>query len=510
MGGVASTYLGGTHATVGRVWCTERLRIVALDDVASVLLGPGVGPGSSALALLPPELRYFHRRVVLGHASGCSVGRPRVCSTAARRRVILRRDARRVILEIEVRCSDEGAPAPYEMLLFPTADRADAKSLVSRMLPEFVAGELTKSQRGWARRAEVFEMRFDTWAAVLMADVCGSTEFARANSPSAVCDMYTALYGAFDRIIVAYAGDVYKVETAGDAYMVMSAGGCSPGDGAAPGIQRNIACDVMCKIAQHMLRAATRVFGAHAAHRRLAVRIGVHCGPVTAAVHEAEMVRFHVFGLVPAVAARLEANAHPGTMLVSEDVLDMLDAPDLASADPFTRGDSLSSLGSAPTPSTATPTGDLGASMWDAEEGPRSASGGRRRTFEITPKGLDTIRVAFLNFAEDGHSGDSAPSGGASPHGASPHGVSSGPLEWGSRHAPSGAFDTRTLGSLLAAGDTKSRALHRLGSFAGRLPTLSPAESSALNRPPTLEADAALEGKARPVLAKTRQLRVEI
>ena len=54
--------------------------------------------------------------------------------------------------------------------------------------------------------------------------------------------------------------------------------------------------------------------------RALDIRIGFHCGKVTAGVLRSEKGRFQLFGDTVNVAARFEQNGIPGMIQVSEDV----------------------------------------------------------------------------------------------------------------------------------------------------------------------------------------------
>lgn len=110
-------------------------------------------------------------------------------------------------------------------------------------------------------------------------------------------------YSAFDEILENY--DLYKVEIIGDAYYVV--GGC-------PGVlsNRQHASDVI-DAALAMQRILPRIVQ----DDDVSMRVGIHSGPVTAAVVGKQDPRYHLFGSTVSYAEKMESTGLPGKVQIS-------------------------------------------------------------------------------------------------------------------------------------------------------------------------------------------------
>ena len=110
-------------------------------------------------------------------------------------------------------------------------------------------------------------------------------------------------YSAFDEILENY--DLYKVEIIGDAYYVV--GGC-------PGVlsNRQHASDVI-----DAALALQRILPRIVQDADVPMRVGIHSGPVTAAVVGKQDPRYHLFGSTVSYAEKMESTGLPGKVQIS-------------------------------------------------------------------------------------------------------------------------------------------------------------------------------------------------
>lgn len=172
------------------------------------------------------------------------------------------------------------------------AERARTHELVKNVLPPTIAEQLTRDTKTIAQH-------YDS-ATIMFADIVGFTAFAANHTPNEVVGLLNDLFSRFDRLIKATS--VVKIKTVGDSYMV--AGGIPDHD---PNHLANVADAAL------ELRGAANAAG-------VAMRIGIHTGPLIAGVLGTERLMYDVWGSTVNLASRLEASADAGQIVVSSEV----------------------------------------------------------------------------------------------------------------------------------------------------------------------------------------------
>lgn len=175
--------------------------------------------------------------------------------------------------------------------------RERADTLLYNVFPESVASALKAGSRSVAMHGEV---------TILFADVVGFTQLSTRLLPSQLLAVLEQLFDQFDRC--AQRHGVEKVKTIGDAYMAIT--------GAPVTIDRPV--ERMAGFALDILQAC-RDFSAQN-ELELAVRIGIHCGPVIAGVIGRSRLCYDLWGDSVNTAQRIESHGQPNAINVSEPV----------------------------------------------------------------------------------------------------------------------------------------------------------------------------------------------
>ncbi len=172
-------------------------------------------------------------------------------------------------------------------------EQAKSERLLRNMLPAAIAEKL-KHQPGAI--ADHFEA-----VTVLFADIVGFTPLSERMSPTDVVRLLNEVFSAFDEM--AHRHVLEKIKTIGDAYMVVGGVPTPRGDHAA----------AVAAMALEMRDAIARV-----GEGRLALRIGIHTGPVVAGVIGTSKYSYDLWGDTVNTASRMESHGAPGLIHVSD------------------------------------------------------------------------------------------------------------------------------------------------------------------------------------------------
>ncbi|MBA5777956.1 hypothetical protein H2509_12565 [Stappia sp. F7233] len=185
-------------------------------------------------------------------------------------------------------------------------DLADEKrrseELLHRILPEPIARELKETEK--------VEPKFFPSATVMIADICGFTNFTRHTEPAALLALLNRYYSEFDRAIAAFG--LEKVKTIGDAYLAVAG---------VPEPVKNSAARA-CAAALSIMEACRRI---RRERERLHLpffdlRIGLHCGPLIAGVVGTSRFSYDIWGDAVNLAAACEAASQPNRINLSQEV----------------------------------------------------------------------------------------------------------------------------------------------------------------------------------------------
>ena len=172
------------------------------------------------------------------------------------------------------------------------------RSLLHNVLPPAIA------VRKLAGEAPIAD-RFDE-ASLLFADIVDFTSLSARLESGQVVNMLGELFSRFDRIAAQHG--LEKIKTIGDCYMV-AAGIPQP----VPGHLK-----LLARAAFQMLEETDKVRAPDGS--KIAVRIGMHTGAVTAGVIGEAKFIFDVWGDTVNMASRMESHGIPGQIQVTEAV----------------------------------------------------------------------------------------------------------------------------------------------------------------------------------------------
>jgi class 3 adenylate cyclase len=152
---------------------------------------------------------------------------------------------------------------------------------------------------------------------VIFADIAGFTAWSSVREPSQVFTLLETVYRAFDRI--AHHRGVFKVETVGDCYVAVT-GLPEPREDHAVAMAR-FARDCMVKM-NDLTHKLEITLGPDTGE--LAMRFGMHSGPVTAGVLRGDKSRFQLFGDTVNTAARIESTGVKNRIHLSQETANLL------------------------------------------------------------------------------------------------------------------------------------------------------------------------------------------
>ena len=182
------------------------------------------------------------------------------------------------------------------------AEKRNSERLLLNVLPPSIAARMKGGE-------QLIADRFDD-ACVLFADIAGFTKMSATMQPEELVNILDDIFKRFDTITEEM--DLEKIKTIGDCYM-MAAG--MPNERS-----RDPARIVI--VAQRMHRELGKV--SRKLDRPLAIRVGIHCGPVVAGVIGHSKFIYDLWGDTVNLAARMEATADDGTIQVSQAMAERL------------------------------------------------------------------------------------------------------------------------------------------------------------------------------------------
>jgi class 3 adenylate cyclase len=194
-----------------------------------------------------------------------------------------------------------------DQLLSQTNDKKvyDSASPAKDSIMDFVSDQ-NNSKESSRPIAELFPE-----ATVLFADIAGFTAWSSIREPTQVFTLLESVFQAFDVIAKKYG--VFKVETVGDCYVCVVGVPVYNKDHAM--VMARFARDCNERVVE-VLRDLEMTLGPDTGE--LAMRFGIHSGPVTAGVLRGDRARFQLFGDTVNTAARVESSGKRSRIHISE------------------------------------------------------------------------------------------------------------------------------------------------------------------------------------------------
>ncbi len=177
-------------------------------------------------------------------------------------------------------------------------ERAHTERLLSYSMPQQAVARL---KRGEQQIADAF-----LEAVVLFVDLAGFTDVSKRIGPRQTVRVLDRIFTAFDDIVTR--AGLERVKTMGDGYLVI--GGV--------GEQRQADLGKAAEAAHAMIAAVERAAGEFGLP--LALRAGLHVGPVIGGVIGRERPTYDYWGDTLNIASRLEVTGEPGEVHCSEAV----------------------------------------------------------------------------------------------------------------------------------------------------------------------------------------------
>lgn len=183
-------------------------------------------------------------------------------------------------------------------------EKEKSERLLLNILPGTIAGRLKAGEKTIANGHPI--------VSVMFADLCGFTALSRKTTPENLVRMLNEIFTAFDNIVESHR--VEKIKTIGDCYMMV---------GGLPN-HRDDHAHVVADAAIEMVEALKRINEKNGTE--LAMRIGIHSGPVVAGVIGKIKFTYDLWGDTVNVASRMESSGMPGRIHLSEQTRSTLDS----------------------------------------------------------------------------------------------------------------------------------------------------------------------------------------
>ena len=192
--------------------------------------------------------------------------------------------------------SDHSARREYVALRMLGEERERSERLLLNILPAPIAERLKASGDAIAEHSD--------GVTVLFADIVGFTPLSACKTPQALVELLNRVFSEFDALADAHG--LEKIKTIGDAYMAVAGLPQPWPDHAARAARMALA----------MLDATARV--AAETGEKLALRIGLHSGPVVAGVIGRRKFTYDLWGDTVNTASRMESHGVPGAIHCTE------------------------------------------------------------------------------------------------------------------------------------------------------------------------------------------------
>ncbi|HMV68460.1 MAG TPA: adenylate/guanylate cyclase domain-containing protein, partial [Myxococcota bacterium] len=177
-----------------------------------------------------------------------------------------------------------------------------SEHLLHNVLPVSVADRLKGEPRTIAERYEA--------CTVLFADMAGFTAWSATREPEELVDELNRIFSAFDAMAERHG--VEKIKTIGDAYMVA----------AGVPVPREDHAEALARMALEMQAWVRRMRAEQGSG--LAIRVGLHSGPVVAGVIGLRKFIYDLWGDTVNTAARMESHGITDEIQVSDDTAALL------------------------------------------------------------------------------------------------------------------------------------------------------------------------------------------
>jgi adenylate cyclase len=181
-------------------------------------------------------------------------------------------------------------------------EKERAEKLLLNIMPRAVFEEMKDF-------GSVSPQRFDD-ATILMLDFVNFTEMTVSRNPGELVSELNDIFSAFDRIVELFGCE--RMKTIGDAYMAV-AGLPEPNDEHAQAVAR-VALRMRRYLQKRNESRAEPWLG----------RIGIHSGPVVGSIVGVQKYVYDIFGPGVNLAARMEAQADPMQILVTQATYDRI------------------------------------------------------------------------------------------------------------------------------------------------------------------------------------------
>lgn len=181
-------------------------------------------------------------------------------------------------------------------------ERKKADQLLLNILPQPIAVRLKDGEEPIADNHED--------VSVMFADLVNFTQLATRVSPRDLVTLLNTIFSRFDYFCEKY--EVEKIKTVGDSYIAV-------GNLLVSNVQHQQAIAHMALDMASFVREYN-----HANQSDLAIRIGLHCGPVVAGVLGKQKFFYDLWGETVNIASRLETYSDTGRIHVSQAFYDQI------------------------------------------------------------------------------------------------------------------------------------------------------------------------------------------